>query len=143
MVERHAPLTSSQPLPLSFCTQKFDPRTRKTCFACLEIHVVLEVSAPLDPQTPRYRVFSHTGVLESRDAQVGHPNPHRLHLPVPLHTPQTGSMGKKECRYTSCALDVEYVYTQLYNQHTSSPQGLIKVPFISSLVGSPRLQKVK
>ena len=41
------------------------------------------------------------------------------------------------------ALDVEYVYSQLYRQFTNSPHHLSKVFFLSSQVGSPHLKKVQ
>ena len=59
--------------------QKVDTRSQKTNFACLEIHVVPKVKAELyyrevkgqDEATgPLYRVFTHTGQLEKKDALV-------------------------------------------------------------------------
>ena len=55
---------------------------------------------------------------------------------------QTGELGKYECRYVGSALDVEYVYSQLYYQFTRSPHNMAKVTFISTKVGSPQLKKV-
>lgn len=58
-------------------------------------------------------------------------------------TLQTEDLGKYECRYVSSALDVEYVYSQLYYQFTRSPHNMTKVDFISTRVGSPQLRKVQ
>eukprot|EP00731_Ephydatia_muelleri_P031972 Em0023g479a len=90
-----------------------------TSFACLEIHVVLAQEGGRS----LYRVFSHAGTLQKKD-EVG------------------SEVGKCECRYLTSALDVEYVYAQLYRQYTAPPQSLLKVPFISSFVGSPQLRKL-
>lgn len=49
--------------------QHFDPRSQRTSFAALEIHVVPKVSS--DNESPAlYRVFSHTGQLEKKDSVV-------------------------------------------------------------------------
>jgi len=104
--------------------KKFDPRSQQTSFACLEIHVVPHWrGGGEDTAVPLYRVFTHHGVLEKRDAK-------------------SGDIGKKECRYVTSALDVEYIYSQLYRQFTSSPHNLTKVTFLSSHIGSPQLKKV-
>ncbi|KAL5457332.1 hypothetical protein EMCRGX_G034580 [Ephydatia muelleri] len=99
--------------------KKFDSRSLVTSFACLEIHVVLAQEGGRS----LYRVFSHAGTLQKKD-EVG------------------SEVGKCECRYLTSALDVEYVYAQLYRQYTAPPQSLLKVPFISSFVGSPQLRKL-
>lgn len=52
-------------------------------------------------------------------------------------------MGKKECRYATSSLDVEYIYAHLYNQFTAAPHNLVKACNIASQVGSPLLQKVR
>ena len=49
--------------------QHFDPRTQRTSFASIEIHIVPKVSSDNDSVT-MYRVFSHTGQLEKKDAMV-------------------------------------------------------------------------
>jgi len=53
--------------------QKIDPRSHQTSFACLEIHVVPHwgEEEEEDPTVQLYRVFSHYGVLEKKDAMVG------------------------------------------------------------------------
>ena len=52
--------------------QKIDPRSHQMFFACLEIHVVPHWGEEEeDPTLPLYRVFSHYGVLEKKDAKVG------------------------------------------------------------------------
>ncbi|XP_064404134.1 protein mono-ADP-ribosyltransferase PARP4-like isoform X3 [Halichondria panicea] len=112
--------------------KKVDPRSQKTSFACLEIHVVPKVKAELyykevkgqvEATGPLYRVFTHTGQLEKKDAL-------------------TGELGKCDCRYVGSALNAEYVYTQLHRQHISSPHSLSKTHFLSTQVGSPQLRKL-
>ena len=56
---------------------------------------------------------------------------------------QSGRVGgKRECRYVGSALDVEYVYSQLYQQFSSSPHNLTKSTTLPPHIGSPQLEKV-
>ena len=51
--------------------------------------------------------------------------------------------GKKECRYVGSGLDVEYVYSQLYQQFSSSPHNFTRSTSQPTfLAGSPQLEKV-
>ena len=90
---------------------------------------------------PLFRVFTHSGLLEKKDALVG-VDVVCVCMCVRLCPLQTGELGKCECRYVTSALDAEYVYTQLYRQYTTSPHYLTKTPFLSSQIGSPQLRKV-
>ena len=49
--------------------QHFDPRSQRTSFAALEIHVVPKRSGD-NESVAMYRVFSHTGQLEKKDTMV-------------------------------------------------------------------------
>ena len=58
---------------------------------------------------------------------------------IPLYIQSGRVGGKRECRYVGSALDVEYVYSQLY-QH--SPHNFTKSTTLPPHIGSPQLEKV-
>ena len=93
-------------------------------------------------EEPLFRVFTHSGLLEKKDALVGVAVCVCVPMCVKSCPLQTGELGKCECRCITSALDAEYVYTQLYRQYTTSPHYLTKTPFLSSQIGSPQLRKV-
>ena len=63
--------------------QHFDPRSQRTSFAALEIHVVPKICSDSE-SVAMYRVFSHAGQLEKKDAMVNSctqtSNPYKLLL---------------------------------------------------------------